>query len=99
MKQNPDLMRQFASAAMGSMGASPDMTSMFMGQNGNTNSTSKTSSSSRMSGSNTKTVSNENRTFTPPSGIDELLNSLESNNDSGNDNVTLDNKFSIIIHF
>ena len=73
-----------------SMGASPDMTSMFMGQNGNTNSTSKTSSSSRMSGSNTKTVSNENRTFTPPSGIDELLNSLESNNDSGNDNVTLD---------
>ena len=100
MKQNPDLMRQFASAAMGSMGAGPDMASMFMGQPPNGSSSGsgsggfsqpETSASSRRTGSNGRSVSNENRTFTPPTGIDELLNSLESNNsDSGVDNVTLD---------
>ena len=100
MKQNPDLMRQFASAAMGSMGAGPDMASMFMGQPPNGSSSGsgsggfsqpETSASSRRTGSNGRSVSNENRTFTPPTGIDELLNSLESNNNnSGTDNVTLD---------
>jgi len=98
MKQNPDLMRQFASAAMGSMGAGPEMASMFMGQQPNSSSSSSggfsqsdTSASSRRTGTNGRSVNNENRTFTPPTGIDELLNSLESNNNnSGTDNVTLD---------
>ena len=87
MKQNPDLMRQFASAAMGSMGAGPDMASMFMGQPPNPPSMNPTRTSG---GSNSQSVSNENRTFTPPTGIDDLLNSLESSTNNTDNNITLD---------
>ena len=85
MKQNPDLMRQFASAAMGSMGgqSGPDMSSMFMGGSSNSN---RSDSSSR---TNTTSTSSS-KTFTPPTGIDELLNSLQSDNSSSSDdNITL----------
>jgi hypothetical protein len=83
MKQNPDLMKQFASAAMGSMGG-PDMSSMFMGPS---------TSSSNPGPSSQPTMNNpskKSKTFSPPTGIDELLSSLNSS-ESGNstDNVTL----------
>jgi len=83
MKQNPDLMRQFASAAMGSMGSSgPDMASMFMGSSASSKPTPPPNAS--------KVNKPSNKTFTPPTGIDELLNSLNSdNNASSEDNITL----------
>ena len=95
MKQNPDLMRQFASAAMGSMGAAPDMASMFMGQNNSNTSGFSQSGSSQPSASGPRTNSGgsggESRTFTPPTGIDDLLNSLEQSENGGTaGNVTVD---------
>jgi hypothetical protein len=84
MKQNPDLMRQFASAAMGSMGTNgPDMTSMFMGPSSSNNHTAPPSSS--------KVNTPSAKKFTPPTGIDELLNSLHSDNTNtpSGENITL----------
>ena len=92
MKQNPDLMRQFASAAMGSMGGS-DMSEMFMGpSSSNTNSTRRTQSpnTSNSTGPTTSNTTQAPKTFTPPSGIDELLSSLQSDNSSSGDGITLD---------
>ena len=81
MKQNPDLMRQFASATMGSMGA-PDISSMFMGPS--------TTTSKQPPASSSNVNKPTSKTFTPPTGIDELLTSLNSGNDSSSgDNITL----------
>jgi len=98
MKQNPDLMRQFASAAMGSMGAGPDMASMFMGQNNsNTSGFSQSGAGQpntavpRTNGGSSGGGGGESRTFTPPTGIDDLLNSLEQSEKGGaTDTITLD---------
>ena len=85
MKQNPDLMKQFASAAMGSMGG-PDMSSMFMG---GSPPSSTPGPSSRPSMNSTQ--KKNSKTFTPPTGIDELLSSLNASENGGSgDNVTLD---------
>ena len=85
MKQNPDLMKQFASAAMGSMGG-PDMSSMFMG---GSPPSSAPGPSSRPSMNSTQ--KKNSKTFTPPTGIDELLSSLNASENGGSgDNVTLD---------
>ena len=91
MKQNPDLMRQFASAAMGSMSGGSDMASMFMGQNNPPPDVSSQSRSNRPTRQRTETNTKvgESKTFTPPTGIDELLNSLQSSNNDDGDNITL----------
>ena len=88
MKQNPDLMKQFASAAMNSMGNS-DMSSMFMNQAPQNPTQPSTTRPPRASTQpqNNNTPSGS-KTFSPPSGIDDLLNSLQTNN-SSSDNITL----------
>ena len=86
MKQNPDLMRQFASAAMGSMGGS-DVSDMFMGQSSQTRAPRTSQAPPSVSINNPP---KSKKTFTPPTGIDELLNTLNSDdNSTSNDNVTL----------
>ena len=86
MKQNPDLMRQFASAAMGSMGGS-DVSDMFMGQSSQPRAPRTSQAPPSVSINN---PSKSKKTFTPPTGIDELLNTLNAeDNSSSNDNVTL----------
>jgi len=89
MKQNPDLMRQFASAAMGSMGGS-DMSEMFMGPSSSNTNSKRGTHSPNTSNAATSNTTQVPKTFTPPSGIDELLSSLQSDNSSSGDGITLD---------
>ena len=79
MRQNPQLMQQFANAAMSSI------------NNKNENNLNLNSSKNKI---NTpfNNINNNNSTIPPPIGVDEILADLESNNSSSNSkNIQLNN--------
>ena len=85
MKQNPDLMKQFASAAMNTMS-----------NNGNSAATFLNSQMPQSSNSPSTSVNNINietsipaptkKKISPPTGVDEILNNLKSNSYNSNKN-------------
>ena len=74
MKQNPELMKQFASAAMGNM-TGGDMNGLFGGSNNTTNDPQPVNNNN-----NVYEVNQQKKKIEEPTGVDEILKELNMNN-------------------
>ena len=85
MKQNPDLMKQFAGAAMNTMSNNGNSAATFF----NSQMPKKDANTENNSGinvANNKPV--PKKKIEPPTGVDEILNSLKSNSFTSNNTET-----------
>ena len=82
MKQNPELMKQFASAAMNTMSNDGNSAATFFNSQMPQNNSQQNYNSPVNSVNDTISVDNTSRQkkkLSPPTGVDEILNSLKSN--------------------
>ena len=82
MKQNPELMKQFASAAMNTMSNEGNSAATFFNSQMPTNNSQQNYNSPVNSVNDTISVDNtprQKKKLSPPTGVDEILNSLKSN--------------------
>lgn len=96
MRQNPDLMRQFTSAAMNSMENNNPGLSNFMNDFGNDPRESPPSSSRNNNSQNNGSADNMRSEMSGPKNIDDLLSNL-NNNSSNNIDVSKDESSTISI--
>ena len=82
MKQNPELMKQFASAAMNTMSNDGNSAATFFNSQMPQNNSQQNYNSPVNSVNDTISVDNtarQKKKLSPPTGVDEILNSLKSN--------------------
>ena len=88
MKQNPELMKQFASAAMNSMSNEGNSAATFFNNQMPNNNNNNNNNNNKQS----DTISIESnpikKKMQPPTGVDEILNNLQSNSFSTNSDKT-----------
>ena len=85
MKQNPELMKQFASAAMNTMSNNGNSAATFLNSQMPNNSRNSPNTSVNDINIETATPSPKKK-ISPPTGVDEILNNLKSNSYNSNQN-------------